>query len=113
MLVAASSVVLEPRPARALEPPCPPRSRPSPTSEPDRPVEPRPAILLVSALHGEVLTRQFRRYAHEYDVRAMDSQPALSADLVELEAQGSPVALLVLDTSPRPRTRTDRRPSRR
>ena len=47
-----------------------------------------------------MLTRQLRRYAHVYDVPAVDSQPALSADLEELEAQGSPVALLVLDTSP-------------
>ena len=90
----------------------PPPSQPTP-SEPDRPVEPQPAILLVSALHGEVLTRQFRRYAHEYDVRAVDSQPALSADLEELEAQGSPVALLSWTPPPRPRTRTGRRPSRR
>lgn len=79
--------------------PAPASSQPvSPDSQ--RPAEPQPAILLVSALHEDVLARQFRRYVHEYDVRAVDSQASLSAALEQLEELSAPVALFVLDTSP-------------
>ena len=64
--------------------PAPASSQPV-SHDSQRPAEPQPAILLVSALHGDVLTRQFRRYVREYDVRAVDSQASLSAALEQLE----------------------------
>ncbi|MFJ9315005.1 FAD-dependent oxidoreductase [Pimelobacter simplex] len=57
-----------------------------------------PVILLVSGEHLDVLADQFRRYAHEYDVRAAASAAEAHAELVAAAERGAPVALMVTDS---------------
>ena len=57
-----------------------------------------PVILLVSGEHLDVLTAQFRRYAHEYDVRPVGSAAAATAELGTAAERGQPVALMVTDS---------------
>lgn len=57
-----------------------------------------PIILLVSGDHLEVLTEHFRRYAHEYDVRAVPSATEATAVMESAVAAGQPVAMVVSDS---------------
>ncbi|WP_215813253.1 FAD-dependent oxidoreductase [Pimelobacter sp. 30-1] len=57
-----------------------------------------PVILLVSGEHLDVLTDQFRRYAHEYDVRPAATAAEATAELVAAVERGQPVALVVTES---------------
>lgn len=58
-----------------------------------------PAIVLLSTDHLDVLEQQFARYRGEYDVRACGSLENAVAAFGDLHAAGSPVCLVVVDTS--------------
>ncbi|WP_082573762.1 MULTISPECIES: FAD-dependent oxidoreductase [unclassified Nocardioides] len=57
-----------------------------------------PLILLVSADEIAVLTEQFRRYEHDYDVRAATTGAEASAVLREAVERGQAVAMLVTES---------------
>ena len=57
-----------------------------------------PVILLVSGEYLDVLTEQFRRYAHDYDVRGARTAAEAKAELVAAAERGQPVALIVSES---------------
>lgn len=56
-----------------------------------------PAILCISTDFAEVLTQQFTRYAHEYDLRVLTSIAEAAGTARQLAADGVPIALVVLE----------------
>ncbi|MCX6400822.1 MAG: FAD-dependent oxidoreductase [Propionibacteriales bacterium] len=57
-----------------------------------------PLILLVSADEIDVLTEQFRRYEHDYDIRPVTTAAQASATLREAVDRGQAVAMLVTES---------------
>lgn len=57
-----------------------------------------PVILLVSGTELPVLTEQFRRYEHDYDVRSAATARAAKAELAAAAERGQPVALVVTES---------------
>lgn len=58
-----------------------------------------PAIVCLTAEHGDVMTAQFDRYGREYSVLVVSSAVAARACIEDLRARDVPIVLLVADTT--------------